>query len=613
MKASRKRAKPAFLYLGWLRTPFCFLASILVSHFCFGETQATVYIVSLAHPAAHLVHVKIELPPGPDERDLQLPVWDSLYQVRDFSQYVNWVRAKSSEPQRLQVHNIEKSLWHVSGATHGAEIEYEILADVPGPYGAELNAHHGFFNLAQVLMVPVDARFTPMQVRFTDLPEGWRIATALTVSSGQVFADNYDRLVDSPVELGEFQEADFDESGTRYRVVVDADRADYEMEKVLSIVRPIVASEAAWMNDRPFQSFLFIYHFPHGPGGGGMEHSFSTAIEVNAQTMRDDPSSLAEVTAHEFFHVWNVKRIRPQSLEPRDYAKENYTPSLWFCEGFTNTVAQYTLLRSGLTKEPQFLSHLAAAIGEYERRPAHLAQSAEEASLDAWLEKYNFYRTPERSISYYNKGELLGVLLDLSMRESTQGSASLRDVFRWMDANYVQKARFFPDSEGVRQAVEAVTRSDFKEFFQSYVSGTKPIPWNDYFRTVGLRLEQKSIEVADPGFALVQNFGMPPVVVSVERGSAAERAGLSAGDSIVEINGHATSRDFNAQLARLRAGDMLRLQIKNALGKRDLEWKVSATQELHFELNDMDHIASQQKARRAAWLKGDPETPGDRH
>ncbi len=608
MNVSREKARAGWAHSGLL----VFLAGLLVSQAALGETQPTIYIVSLAQPATSLVHVKVELPPGADERDLQLPVWDALYQVRDFCQYVNWVRARNHDGRPVPVRKVEKSLWHVAGLAGGAEVEYEILANVPGPYGAELNAHHAFFNLAQVLMYPLDARSTPVQVRFVDVPEGWRIATALPLSSGEVFADNYDRLVDSPVEMSDFQESDFDQGGTRYRVVVDAEGPDYEMEKVVSVVRPIVASETAWMNDHSFPAFLFIYHFPRRPGGGGMEHSFSTAIEVNAQSLQEDPLPLADVTAHEFFHLWNVKRIRPQSLEPRDYTRENYTPSLWFCEGFTNTLAQYTLLRSGLIGEPQFLSHLAAAIGEYERRPARLAQSAEEASMDAWLEKYDSYRVPQRSISYYNKGELLGVLLDLSVRESSHGAASLRDVFQWMNTNDAQKGRFFPDTDGVREAAETVAHSDLKDFFRDYVSGVKQIPWNEFFGSVGLRLERRQVEVADPGFVLSHNFGMSPVVVAVKPGSAAEKSGLSAGDWVVEIDHRATPRDFETELARMRPGDTLRVQIKNAQGKRDLQWKVSASEELRFELNDMDNITPRQKSRRAAWLKGESETSGVR-
>ncbi len=570
--------------------------------------QSTLYTVSLAQAASHLVHVKVGVPAGLSERDIQMPVWDALYQVRDFPQFVNWVRASDNAGHPLDLHNVDKGLWHISGAGSGAQIEYEIFANVPGPYGAELNSQHAFFNLAQILMYPVDARKAPIRLHFIDVPANWHIATALENSGQEFLAPNYDRLVDSPVEISDFKEADFDEGGAHYRIVVDAQPAGYDMKKVVDTVRPIVATETAWMNDHSFQTFVFFYHFPHGPGGGGMEHAYSTAIEVAAQALQDDPLSLPGVTAHEFFHLWNVKRIRPQSLEPRDFSKENYTTSLWFSEGFTNTVGELSLLRAGIIDRPQFLTHLAGAIDELERRPAHLTQSAEESSLDAWLEKYDYYRRPERSISYYNKGELIGVLLDLKLREASNGAASLRDVFLWMNSNYAQKGRFFPDTKGVQEAAEAVTHADFTDFFHKYASGTEKIPWNEFFSTVGLRLDEKRAQLADTGFVLGHSFGAPPIVVSVTRGGEAERAGLSTGDQVLEIDGHAASRDFAVELARLHPGDMLRLQIRNALGKRDLQWKVGTSEVVHFELNDMDNVTSQQKKRREAWFCGESET-----
>jgi predicted metalloprotease with PDZ domain len=578
------------------------------------EQPPTRYTVSLARSAAHVVRVKIELPPGPSQRDLQLPVWDSLYQVRDFSQYVGSVRARDGAGQSLSVRKIEKSLWRVSGTNNGAGIEYETYAAVSGPYGAELNTHHAFFNLAQILMYPVEARSAPIQIRFTDLPPTWQIATALDHSSaGEFLVPNYDRLVDSPVEIGAFQESDFDQGGGHYRVVVDAEPSDYDMENVVSTARRIVASETAWMNERPFQNYLFLYHFPRTPGGGGMEHAYCTAIEVSAQVLIDDPLSLAGVTAHEFFHVWNVKRILPQSLVPRDYTKENYTPALWFSEGVTNTLEVYTLLRAGFIDERQYLMRLAESIREYERLPARATQSAEEASVDAWLEKYDYYRAPQRSISYYNKGELLGVLLDLSVRESSHGSASLRDIFRWMNVNDAQRGRPFADSEGVREAAEAVGHGDLKMFFQKYVSGMDEIPWDNFFRGVGLHLERKQITVADLGFWTTRNFGMPPIVASVRSGGEAERDGLTSGDSILEINGQIAGRNFEEQLLRLRPGDTLRLKIRDAQGKREVHWKVAGADEVHVELKDLDDITDQQKANREAWLKDEPQTAGDAH
>jgi len=567
------------------------------------------YTLSLASPEQHLVEVQIILPAGAAHRDLQLPVWNALYQVRDFAQYVNWLRAKDRAGRELAVREAEKSRWQIQGAEGGAVIEYQIYVDLPGPFGAQLNFHHAFFNLAEILMYPVDARDAPAHVHFSHIPEGWRVATPLTpLPDGAFSADTYDRLVDSPVEIGNFQESDFDEAGGHFRVVIDADPADYQMDKITADLRRIVVAATSWMNDRPFDTYMFLYHFPRGPAGGGMEHAFSTAIDINAEAVKQSPDALAGVTAHEFFHLWNVKRIRPQTLEPVDYAKENYTRALWFSEGVTSTAENTIELRAGLLNEKQYLERLGDEITELERRPAHLTQSAEESSLDAWLEGNAYYRRPERSISYYNKGELLGVMLDLAVRDASHGRASLRELLRWMNANYAQKGRFFDDSHGVREAAEAVSHADLGPFFQKYVAGTDEIPWDDFLRSVGLHVEQVANTVPDAGFAASRNFDGPMSVGAVTPGSDAERAGLQVGDTIVELQGKPAGQESRQELARLRPGDPLTLKVRGRRGgERETKWKVGARQEFSYEVSDIEQVTAAQRARRAAWLKGEAQ------
>ena len=570
---------------------------------------ATSYTISLASPEQHLIEVQIVLPAGAAQRELQLPVWNALYQVRDFSQYVNWVRAKDSASHSLTVRALDKSRWQIASAQGGAVVEYQIFVDSPGPFGAELNSHHAFLNLAQVLMYPVDARNGPMVVHFSHVPEGWHVATPLaSAPEGGFSAENYDRLVDSPVEIGMFRESDFDEDAAHFRVIVDAESGDYDMKQIDATLHKIVAAATSWMNDRPFEGYMFLYHFPRGPGGGGMEHSYLTAISLNAEVLAKSPEVLASVTSHEFFHLWNVKRIRPQTLEPVDYTKENYTRALWFSEGCTSTAADIIQLRSGLLEERRFEQQLASGIGELERRPAHLTQSAEESSLDAWLEGHVSYQRAERSISYYNKGELLGIVLDLAVRESSQGHASLREVFQWMNQNYAKQGKFFPDSEGVREATEAVAHADLGWFFEKYVSGTEEIPWNDFFRGVGLRLIQGTNKVADAGFVASRNPDGSVVVAAVTSGSGAERNGLRVGDTVLEINGKRAEQGSLQDLARLHAGDSIAVKIRTRRGaEAEMKWKVGTRDEVFYELKDLDNITAEQQTRRAAWLKGEAE------
>jgi predicted metalloprotease with PDZ domain len=569
------------------------------------------YYVSLAGGSLHLVRVRMHLAGTSGERDIQMPVWNALYQIRDFAQYVRWIRARDASGHELPIRKLDKTTWRISHAESGAEIEYEVYANDAGPYGAYVDREHAFLNLAEVLMYAVDARDAPVTLTFVDVPKDWRIATALPSLDGSTSVKNrvftardFDRLVDGPVDIGDFREKDFDEGGARYRVVVDADPQDYNLDTLAEMVHKVVASEVEWMQDRPFTEYLFLYHFPHSPGGGGMEHAYSTAIDVSADRLADDPLAVPSVTAHEFFHLWNVKRIRPASLEPIDYTKENYTRALWFSEGVTSTVADLTLVRAGIMSEQQYLTGLSHEIRALEMRPAHKTQSVEEASLDTWFDKYPQYRLPERSISYYNKGEIVGVLLDLALRQTTNGQKSLRDLFHWMNDNFAHQARYFNDSEGVRQGCEALTGTDFKNFFAEYVAGTEELPYDAYFQRVGLRLEVRQSVRPEAGFVAVRNFNAPPVVVQITPGSEAESAGLVPGDAILMLEGKFVSADLSDLLAHYQPGDTIHLRVTGRKGTREIKLRLGSRQENDYALVDVPNITPLQRARRKAWLLG---------
>ena len=572
-----------------------------------GAPRPVYYTITLAQPEQHLLRVRIQLPPGAAVRELQLPVWNALYQVRDFSQYVNWIHASSAAGLALTIEKINKSRWRIAGAEDGIRVEYEVYANASGPFGAQLNSMHCFLNLAEVLMYADDLRQRGI-VLDVEAPQGWRVASTLANYSSLILrAENYDQLVDSPVEIGQFDEKYFDEGGRRYRVIVDAEPSAYDMSKLTAMVRKIVVAETSWMRDRPFETYTFIYHFPHG-AGSGMEHAYGTAIDVSAEAMSSGYDAVGSVTAHEFFHLWNVKRIRPQALEPVDYTKENYTRALWFSEGVTSTVEWIGLLRAGLMDEREYRRDLSAAITELERRPAHKTQSAEESSLDAWLEGDNYYWRPERSISYYNKGELLGVMLDLAVREASHGRASLREMFAWMNEHDAKRGRGFAESDGVREAAEAVSGADLRWFFSKYVAGTEEIPWNDFFRTVGLRLEESKRVVSDAGFAAWRNFDGPLLVGSVTANAAAEKAGLSEGDEIVALNGKTVVENSVEGLAGLKPGDEIVINVRSgAGGVRELKWKIGSREEASYEVKEIEGATAAQVARRTAWLKGEAE------
>jgi predicted metalloprotease with PDZ domain len=407
--------------------------------------------------------------------------------------------------------------------------------------------------------------------------------------------------VDSPVEIGTFSEAEFNGSCGKYRVTLDGENAEAILKSIVPRIERIVDGASKWMNDCPFQEYLFIYHVSD-LSDGGMEHAFGTAISLPASDFEKDLDRFTAITTHEFFHLWNVKRIRPQSLEPVDYTKENYTSALWFSEGVDTTAAEYIELRAGLLDEPHYLAQLGQGISELEDRPAHTAQSAEQSSLDAWLEKYPRYGLPERSISYYNKGELLGVLLDLEMRDASHDQAGLRELFRSMNKQYAKKGKLFGDSAAVRDTAEALSHADLREFFQKYVSGVEEIPWDTFFAPVGLRVNRVQAVFADPGFEAVQKFDQPPVVVQVRPNSEAGRAGLKSQDEVLRINGQLSGRDFEKQIANLAPGETLTLLVIREGTQRKLQWKLGSREQTIFQVADLPKVTAEQKARRAAWL-----------
>jgi predicted metalloprotease with PDZ domain len=452
------------------------------------------YSVSFEHPERHIFRVHMFVPTTDGEFDVALPAWNALYQIRDFSYRVRDVSASCcgaelGPPTRPR--GLTKDSWRIhvyvspSHEPETAVVSYSIEWNDAGPFNSELNEHHAFINLAEILMYVPDRRAEDTQVTFANVPAGWNIASELAAGPQPVSfaASSYDALVDAPVEAGKFDEFKFESGGAHFRVIVDA--ANWNRAHLENALRRITAYEVQLMGGAPFQEFAFFFHI--GPGeaesAGGMEHVNSTAI---ADTSVEGAEAVA---AHEFFHVWNVKRIRPQDLEPVDYTKEQYTRALWFAEGVTNAYSAFTLERTGLWSKRKFYDDLASQIERVESHPAHEWQSAEESSVDAWFEKYDAYNTPERSISYYDKGQIIGDMLDLAIRDATDNHKSLDDVFRLMNEKYAKQGKFYDENKDIRAAVEEVAGKSFEDFFRRYVSGVDEIPYNDILVLAGLQLK----------------------------------------------------------------------------------------------------------------------------
>lgn len=580
--------------------------------------QPTEYFVSLADHSEHLAHVSIRFTQAAGTVRLNMPVWNALYQVRNFAAHIQDVRAIDAGGRPVRLVHARLNEWQAVPSSSCMVVEYDIHLNAPGPFGAQLSTEHGFFNWAMVLMYSPETRLRPMSVQFLDVPSGWALhdvhvmgeAPAGNVAQVVGIARDYDELVDSPAEVGVFQHFQFQQDGATYHVVVHASPSDYDTAKLEETLQRITRAGVDWMADRPFDSYTFLYHFPQGYGAGGMEHAYGTAIDVTAARVGGKMLPLASVSSHEFFHLWNVKRIRPASLEPVNYQMDMDTRALWFSEGLTNTVGDILLVRAGILSERQYIDGIAVAIGELQARPAHRWQSAEDAGLDAWFEGNAFYRTPQRSISYYNKGEVLGVLLDLRIRQITNGRKSLRDLFQWMNDKYAKKGAYFPDSDGVQQAAETITGQSFGDFFQGHVSGVRELPYNQLFDFVGLQVAEVTMRYTTAGFETTANIGGQPEVTKVVPNSDAQQAGLHVGDRVLELNGQPATPNLDYELSLMREGSTVKIRVATRDSERNLKLKLAARQEQGYVLQDLPNITPEQRAHRTAWAHGDDETGG---
>lgn len=566
------------------------------------------YRISLAQPQQHLFHVRVAGDVCRNGRArFELPAWNALYQIRDFAQYVGEFGVRDGSGQALAVEKVDKQSWEVTcSAGTPVEARYDIFWNESSPHGSQLDHRHAFINFADILMYLPAERQRAVSVEFEDVPAGWRMGTALEPgnSAGRFRAPSYDELVDSPVEVGEFDEWEFQLDGARYRVIVHADNRVYSREKMTRALEAIVRTETVLMRDRPFPSFTFIFHFLPDGVGGGMEHAYSTAIHISPEWMRDDALAFAGTAAHEFFHLWNVKRIRPQQLEPVDYSRENYTRALWFAEGGTSAYGFYTMLRSGLWDRKQFYRELGDLIGELAERPARRWKTLEEASLEAWLEKYRFYRRPDRSFSYYTRGAIVTVLLDLAIRDATDNRRSMDDVMRYLNEQFARQGRFYDDRRDIPAAVATIAGRNLDDFFRRFVSGSDEIPYDEFFRLVGLELRREEKTRGWLGLVVFRDASGLMVVDEVEPNAAADRAGLREGDILVSMDGERVGRDFDRKVRRLSPGRTVRLRFRRDEEEREVKMTVGGRAEATFRLEEKPDADARARRLREGWLAG---------
>jgi len=568
------------------------------------SARATIqYAVFLDHPERHLFHVTMTIPDVTGEVIVQMPAWNALYQIRDFSSHVQQVEASAGSQQAF-IEKVDKQTWRIKG-TGTIKLSYAAYWDEAGPFASQLNAEQAFINPAMIFMYVPERRGEAVHLAMPQLPADWQAAGAFIRfieydGSVRVFggeAASYDALVDAPIEAGKFEE--FQLTGIRPDICVVVHGDNWRKKQVESDLQHICQYQLKLMGGAPFERYTFILHLGKGASGGGMEHANSTAIGAYSDEY------LPSVAAHEFFHLWNVKRIRPASLDPVDYAKEQYTRALWFAEGVTNTYGSYTLVRTGIWSKEQFYADLGDQITELESRPANHWQSAEQSSLDAWLEKYSLYDQPEYSVSYYTKGQVLGDLLDILIRDRTGNAKSLDDVLRLMNTNFAKQGKTYRDSLDVQLTSETIAGGSFEEFFRQYVAGTDAFPYEQILALAGLGLRTVERRKAVLGFAMEHDPNGLFVISTVDSEGPAAPAGLRAGDVIISWNGGEVPRRVERWLPEQRAGDLLKLRVRREGKEISLEFRLGENKETVYEVMEISHAGEKARHIRQGMLRGE--------
>ena len=546
------------------------------------------FTVTMAQPHTHLFEIEIAIkraPAGTLEHRLVMPVWTpGSYMIREFERNVQDFAATDAAGNPLKWEKINKNTWCVF--TNGASdwrVTYSVYANELSVRTSELNSAHAFWNNSNLLMYLEGFLKNPSTVRVL-APDIWKVATGLPAVPGQrnIFrAENFDVLYDSPFEASDFKTLVFNVKGVPHRIVIDG-TGNYDSERMRRDVQKIVETQVELMGGEiPYRDYTFILHV-RADAGGGLEHANSTALgyprfgfrirsgdratsaaPVATGTPERDYRGFLSLVSHEFFHLWNVKRIRPDVLGPFDYTQENYTKLLWVAEGVTDYYADLILRRAGLITESEFLSATARAMQNLQNTPGRLVQSVEEASFDAWVK---YYRQDENSvnsqISYYDKGALLGLLLDLEIRKRSNGAKSLDDVMRYLNAEFFKKNRNYGQAD-FQKATELMAGSSLEEFFSKYVRGKEELDYNAALSAAGLRLDTTPAADAKVYFgADVAQEEERLMVKRVYAGSPAYEHGLNAGDQIVAIDNMRVTRDFfNARMAEKKPGDLVNLTI----------------------------------------------------
>jgi len=585
---------------------------------------------------AHLFEVTCTVSdPDPNGQRFQLPAWiPGSYLIRDFARHVISVRAQSGR-HALPIAKLDKHTWITAPSDRPVTVTMEVYAYDLSVRGAYLDSTRGFFNGPCVFLRVLGQEERPCDVAIL-APRGaksraWRVATSLRRKDapadgfGIYRASNYDELIDHPVEIGTFTLAQFQAGGVPHAIAIsgrheaDMDRLCKDLSRLCETHIELFAAPA------PFNRYVFLVNAV-GDGYGGLEHRASTALlcsrdelpQPGARGVTESYRTFLGLASHEYFHAWNVKQIKPAAFTPYDLERENYTSLLWAFEGITSYYDDLLLMRSGLISEQDYLELLGRSITNLLRNPGRARQTVSEASWDAWIKYYRpDENTPNAQVSYYLKGSLIALALDLQIRSRTRARRSLDDVMRLLWARYGQTGEGVPE-DAIETTAEEVAGVRLRGFFDRALRSTHELLLAQPLREMGLEMQLRSAESwadrggkvlsqrpARPAIAVGARIAEDPMGIRLTHvldGGAAQAAGLAAGDVIVAVDELKTNaRSFEQRLHSHRPGERVELYFfrRDELRRTQLDIALAPIDTCGLSISTADRGAAR---RRAHWL-----------
>ncbi len=552
--------------------------------------QVVRYSTEPVRPEAHQFLVTLTVDAHGEALRFALPAWiPGSYLIRDFARHIGTVRARANG-RAVALIKVDKHTWQAPAVRGELSLQYEVYAWDLSVRAAHLDRSHGFFNGSSVFLrvlgrehwrclVDLCAPRDPALAR-------WKVATALRTAAGADGAKrhgfgryetaDYDELIDHPVEMGEFELGSFEACGVLHEVAVTGVVPNLDMSRLCRDLARVCEAQIRLFEPRtkraPMQRYVFLITAV-GDGYGGLEHRASTALLCSRRDLPvrgiDEASEayrgLLGLASHEYFHTWNVKRIKPAAFVPYPLDRECHTDLLWIFEGFTSYYDDLMLARCGLLSHEQYLANLAKTITEVQRAPSRLRQSVAQSSFDAWTKYYRpDENTPNAVVSYYAKGALVALCLDLHIRHASHGKRSLDDVMRalWREFGrdfYDGAARGLGEDEFVNVA-ERATGISMAQVVRDYAYTTTELPLAEALRTVGVALSEAPESTSPWAGIKTKSADGATVVATAYDDAPAMRAGLSGGDVLVAIGGlRVDARNYADVLAQYRAGQTVQV------------------------------------------------------